>query len=143
MFHIIRTLDCDATEVFRNAASLPDWSSCIAFKNRNDECGKGPKPPVEIYLDMLNKTENVSSSKEDKFECIVNCGEGFQQRKLINSDNCTAIQFRSCWVGTCSSTCWPFHNLPSRFYQKYCSLLSIFLFDRGWNCNLRFQYYAS
>jgi len=75
----------------------------LSFKSLN------PKPyqlliQFQTNVILPKKLEiDLSSTPIDKWtQCAVNCGEGFKTRKIISSEKCNAIQYRSCWVGKCT-----------------------------------------
>ena len=56
---------------------------------------------VMIFDKLFRIWVFVNFYVDDWTQCNVNCGEGFQTRKIINTEKCIATQFRSCWVGAC------------------------------------------
>jgi len=122
--HIFFKGDCVPIEDLDNRNDSPDWSPCMAFRNCTfrgcTACGEDlPNSPVEIYeyreFGLMNW---VSKHVNSLSPCNVNCGEGFQYRNITSSESCTAIQYRSCWVGKCltKNQCL---NLIQRSQKEY------------------------
>jgi len=102
--------DCLPIDDLDNRNDSPDWSPCMAFRNvtwkESNACGKDLRiSPVKIYEHRefgysqwgLQDSKHANSLSP----CNVTCGEGFQYRNITRSESCTAIQYRSCWVGKC------------------------------------------